>query len=267
MKNAYILSHNGLGDNITNIGLVNFLLKYYDNIYLLCKDFNKDNVELFFLNKSVTIIPFEPSDEINNCKKILLNTDDTFDDIFVSGSVFMPYFKSRITNSKLLHYIESENNKNDSIIYKEKYSELFLKYTHIFDFYNVFGLNLSIYTNYFFIKSSQISKNYFDSIKCYKIIFLHTLASNRSINLKNIVEKYMNNEEYIIICANENVYNMDNSKYSIANNYVNIKIAYYIDIILNSEIIHVINSCFSCIIYPLILSNKITPLECKIYDV
>ena len=37
-KSAYFLSHNGLGDNITNIGAINFLLNYYETIYFLCKD-------------------------------------------------------------------------------------------------------------------------------------------------------------------------------------------------------------------------------------
>ena len=37
-KSAFFLSHNGIGDNITNIGAINFLLQYYNSIYFLCKD-------------------------------------------------------------------------------------------------------------------------------------------------------------------------------------------------------------------------------------
>ena len=37
-KSAYFLSHNGLGDNITSIGSIIFLLQYYETIYFLCKN-------------------------------------------------------------------------------------------------------------------------------------------------------------------------------------------------------------------------------------
>ena len=60
-KNAYFLSHNGLGDNITSIGAVNFLLNYYENIFFLCKDIHEDNVKLLFNNKPVIIVAFDPS--------------------------------------------------------------------------------------------------------------------------------------------------------------------------------------------------------------
>jgi hypothetical protein len=56
--NAYLLSHNGLGDNITMIGAINFLLHYYDNVYFLCKDKNQENVARFFQDKPVIVIPF-----------------------------------------------------------------------------------------------------------------------------------------------------------------------------------------------------------------
>ena len=56
---------------------------------------------------------------------------------------------------------------------------------------------------------------------------------------------------------NDNDNNNDNTKYKLANNYVNILVAYYIDIIYNSIEIHVIDSCFACIIHPLNITNKL----------
>ena len=50
---VYFLSHLGLGDNITNIPAVNFLLEHYKNVYFICQHKHHDNVKLLFLNKPV----------------------------------------------------------------------------------------------------------------------------------------------------------------------------------------------------------------------
>ena len=243
---AYFLSHNGLGDNITNIGAVRFLLQYYDTIYFLCKDIYEENVKLLFDERVITV-PFDSNNETNECKRILTSI---YDDYFISG-FFHNYLKPRIRHPELLKYVKN--------------NEYSLKYQHVFDFYNDIGLDTFIYVDYFHIESTNISKKYYDNIKNYKIVFLHTKGSNRSIDLTKIIDLYKNEDEYIIIC-NENVYDKNNLKYKIVDEYKHLKIAEYIDIIKNADIIHVIDSCFACIIYPLSLSNKITK-KCVIHDV
>ena len=244
---AFFLSHNGLGDNITNIGAVNFLLNYYDKIYFLCKDKNEENVKLFFINKNVITVPFDSNNEFQECYNIIKNiqTNTTFD-CFISGC-HTTYVKSRITNVELLNY--KKNNKYN------------IKYEHINNFYNDIGLDNSVYIDYF---KFDISKELNICEIKEKIIFLHTQGSNRQIDVTDIINKYINNDDYIIICANKNVYSEDNIKFSTADKYVNIKVAYYIDIIKHADEIHVIDSCFSCIIFPLIISKQIK--NCIIYD-
>jgi len=249
MEKAYFLSHNGLGDNISNIGAVNFLLKYYNTIYFLCKDIYQDNVRLLFDSKFVIVIPFNSHNEWNDCASIISNRDSC--DCFVSGC-HTGYLQSHITHPEVLKYVKN--------------TDYTVAYNHLYQFYNDIGLDLSIYVNYFDIPSNNISRQYYNDISNYKIIFLHTKGSNRSINLVDIIDLYKDNDEYIIICANENVYNVNNSKYEIAEKYVNKKVAYYIDIIKNSNLIYIINSCFSCIVYPLILSKRINPVDYIIYD-
>ncbi|MFY7729237.1 MAG: hypothetical protein ACOVRN_06955, partial [Flavobacterium sp.] len=82
----------------------------------------------------------------------------------------------------------------------------------------------------------------------------------------DVIAKYINNENTIIICANENVYPTNHSKYDIANQYVNIPIAHYIDIIKRASEIHVIDSCFSCIVNPLQQTNRLSATTVTIYD-
>lgn len=255
MRSAFFLSHNGLGDNITSIGAINYLLKYYKHIYFLCKDIYKDNVELLFENKSVTVIDFDSKNEFAHCRYIISNVNIDENDIFICGC-HKNYLNSYITNEEIL------NRKKDN-----SYSTQF---NHIYDFYNDIGLDLSIYFENFDIDSSYKSKEYYNELIEYtknlkKIVFLHTEGSNRYIDITNTIQKYTN-DNYIIICANKNVYDISNPNYIIANKFVNIKVAYYIDIIKNADIIHVIDSCFACIVYPLYESRRIEPTECKIHE-
>jgi hypothetical protein len=245
---AYFVSHNGLGDNITNIGAVNFLLKYYETIYFLCKDIHLKNVKDLFLNKSVNIIPFNSNNEFDEIKTILNNV---IDDIFVSGC-HTTYIKKKITHPDLLNYKQDDKNYN-------------INFTHIYNFYYDIGLDLSIYYEYFDIESSKKSIKYYDKIKNKKIIFIHSKASNYEVNYDYVYEKYKDNKEYIIICANKNMYNENDEFYSLANKYVNINVALYIDIIKNSELYYVINSCFSCILLPLMNTNKILKEKVNLY--
>jgi len=253
MKNAYFISHNGLGDNITNIGAVNFLLQYYDTIYFLCKDIYQSNVIKLFETKSVVTIPFDSQNEFLHCKTILSNAD-TNDDLFVSGG-HKGLSSSRITHSELLKY-------------KKNVNPIPVKYNHIHMFYDDIGLDTDIYVNYFDIQSTEQSLQRYHAIQHYNIIFLHTQASNRKIQLTSIIDKYKDQEDYIIICADENVYLKEDSKYSIANQYINLLIYEYIDVIKNATSIHIVDSCFACIVYPLLLSNskRLHSEDVHIYD-
>ena len=267
--NAFFLSHNGLGDNITNIGSVNFLTQYYNTIYFLCKDIYYENTTKLFeskiINKNIVLIQFDSQNPNVECISIITqamsnsisNSMQTNTiDVFISGG-WCKYLKSRITHPELLQYKQNDNGYT-------------IKWSHIHDFYYNIGLDLSIYYNYFNIDSCQRSKDYFEHIKHYNIIFLHTKSSNKEINLKDIIDKYINKEDTIIICANKNVYeqklNHDNTKYELAHNYVNILVAYYIDIIYNAIEIHVIDSCFACIIHPLNITNKLCANIVTIHD-
>jgi hypothetical protein len=252
LPKAYFLSHNGLGDNITSISAINFLLNYYEIIYFLCKDIYQNNVKLLFLNKSVIVVPFNPLNKVKEFKNILGNAYNENNDVFICGCQ-KSYFKSIITHPELINYKNLTNNYT-------------IDYPFIENFYKDINLDLSIYYEYFDIESTDISKKYYEDIKEYNIIFMHTKSSNKEINLDNIVNKYIDNSSYIIICCNKNVYYKNDLKYNIANNYINIPIVYYIDIIKNSKEIYVVNSCFSCIVYPLNKTNRLKAINVKIIN-
>ena len=223
---AIFLSHNGLGDNITSISAINFLLNYYSKIYFLCKDKHANNCRLLYNNLNV--------------------------DILICGA-HKNYLKTKITNNNFLNYIPNDEN------YK-------IDYDFIGDFYRDINLDLKIYYNNFKINSCKESLELYNQVKDYNIYFTHTQASDMKIDISNYTNEYYNNNDWLIICANENVYNISSYKYSLAEKFINIPIAYYIDIILNAKKIYVINSCFSCIIYPMKNMNLLNTDSVNIYN-
>ena len=251
--NALLLSHNGLGDNITMIGLVNFLLKYYDNVYFLCKDIHKSNVELFFQDKPVIVVPFDGLKENEECAQIIEESSKIeTNDIFICGFAHDHLKKyRRIRNKDLLEY--KPNDKNYEI-----------KYKWIENFYKDARADNSIYYQYFDIPT--ISSPQTRTILENNIIFAHTKSSTTDIQIDDVITKYQNDDHTIIICANRNVYPIDHAKYETANQYVNIPIVHYTDIIKRASEIHIVDSCFSCIVYPLQQMNCLLATTVVIYD-
>jgi hypothetical protein len=261
-ETAYLLTYNGLGDYITMIGALNFLSNHYKHIYMLCRKSSIENMKLFLPDKPITYIPIQPTVydmtsnehlflEAKQCIKIISEAPIN-SDILICGSEQLKsgVLKSRITNQKLLQYIPND----------KQYT---VKWTHIRDFYHNIGLDLSIYYEYFEIQQSTNKPNITEE---YNIIFAHTKASDREIQIPDVIAKYINNENTIIICANENVYPINHPKYELANKYINIPIAHYIDIIKQATEIHVIDSCFSCIVYPLQQTNRLSAKTVIIYN-
>ena len=262
-QTAYLLTYNGLGDYITMIGALNFLSNYYQHIYMICRVGSIENMKLFLPDKPITYIPIYPTGydilsndhlllEATQCIKIIREAPIN-SDILPCGSeqIKNDTLKSRITNKKLLQYIPNDK-------------EYTIRWVHIQDFYKNIGLDLSIYYEYFDIPSpsppiSNITEEY-------NIIFAHTKASDREIQIPDVIAKYNDDENTIIICANKNVYPSDHPKYELANKYINIPIAHYIDIIKRATEIHVIDSCFSCIVYPLQQTNRLSATTITIYD-
>ena len=250
LKYAYFLSHLGLGDNISNIGAINFLLNYYESIYFLCKDIYNENVSLLFANKPVIIVPIDSNDPYNDFTKKLNKVE--YNDIFVSGC-HKNNVHSRVAHPQLRSYIQNDKEYNTN-------------YSHIRDFYYDNGLDLSIYYEYFDIESSETSINLYNDVKEYKIIFMHTKSTTKELNLDNFINLYKDNNEYIIICANKNIYDVGCEKYNKVEKYVNEKVVYYIDVIKNAERINIVDSCFSCIVLPLLKTNRLKSIETVIHD-
>ena len=258
--NAYFLGHNGLGDNLYSIGSLRFLLNFYDKIYFLCKNKYYENVKLFFLDTDrIICVPFDSSQEVKDCSNIINSNYDN-NDIFICGFYHKRYLKSKITNKDLLNYKLEKN------IYNIDYDMITTaNYGFIENFYKDIKLNISIMFDYWKLPTTQESINLYESIKQYNIIFLQTKSSNnKRLNITNLVDKYLYDVNTILISYDENLYNNANIdisniiiKKNICNNFVNNKIVYYLDTIINSKEIYIIDSCFVGIVLPLKKTNKL----------
>jgi hypothetical protein len=255
--NAYYLSHNGLGDNLYSIGALRLLLEYYEKVYFLCKDKYYDNVKLFFINESrIICVPFNHANEVFECYTII-NNNSTNNDIFICGS-HKRYLKSKITNERYLGYCRNNftNKREYTLDYDTITNE---NYNFIIQFYTDIFLNIDIFFKYWDLPCTEMSKNLYNYIKDYNIIFIQSKSSdNKQLNISNLYNKYIDDNNTLLLCNDENLYvNKNKIKYDILNTIMNKPIIYYLDTIINSTEIYIIDSCFLGVILPLKKMNKL----------
>ncbi len=247
---AYYLSNGGLGDNIISLSAVRFLLQYYKTVYLLCKSKYRKHIQS--LEPRVVLVSYNEQYEFPECARIIQNAYAT-NDVFISG-LHKRYLQSKITHPSILNYIQN----------KDKYDLNFdtitdVNFSFIREFYEDNGLDLSVFYEYFHIESTEMSRQLYNSVKHYKrIIFTQpTASSGDTLNLSNLKSKYINDYETIILCNNYNMYDKNDVKYELSQQFVLNDMSYYIDTILNCNEIYIIDSCFIAIVLPLLKTNRL----------
>ena len=251
--NCYVVSHNGLGDNLYMIGGITYLSKFYEHVYFLCKQKYYNNVKLFFVD-GVTCVPFnQNNNEYIEIKNIIQNKYED-NDVFICGECHRHLFPCKITNQTYIDSICLNKDRYDiqlSNITNQSYS-------FIEGFYNDMKLNLSYFYEYFEIPDYKESRSLFENVNMYYIIFVQNkCSSGQKLNIENLVDKYINNKKSIIVCVDENVYPIGHSKHVLAQKFVMKEVVYYKDTIKNSDEIHLIDSCFLGIILPYAKTNRL----------
>jgi hypothetical protein len=264
---AYLVSHNGLGDNLYMIGALHYLLLFYDKLFFLCKDIYLENVRLFFMDiPNIHCVPFDSKNEFSAIKDIMNEKNrDLNCDIFICGPCHKEYLQSKITNISFLNRIPIAN-KPYTIDFDSLNSE---NYQFIEHFYKDIGLSLTHYFDYFTLPNTEESIQLYNSIRDFYIIFIQLKSSTgESLDISLLIRKYINDDNVILICNDQNLYNFENrnqiqeKKYELCQSFVYNKIVYYIDTIKNSDEIYIIDSCFIGILLPflkkkLLKTNKV----------
>ena len=247
-----------MGDNIFMIGALHFLLKFYQKIYFLCKNKYYPNIKLFFIdNPNIICTLFNENKEFDEINTIIKNNYD-MNDIFICGT-HKSYLKNKITNQEFLNFKIID--KNYTIDFDTLTTD---NYDFIESFYKDINLNLTYFYEYFYIPSTQESLDMYNTIKNYYIVFIQLKSSEGiSLNIYNLLNKYLHDSNTILICNDKNLYDINNKtndieiKFNLCKQFVYNKIINYNDVIKNSDEIYIIDSCFTGIILPYLKTNKL----------
>jgi hypothetical protein len=216
-KKALFISHLGLGDMIVMCGAVRYYSIIYDEVYVVCKDTNYNNVCMMYSDDdNIKVIKIDGSQETSIVPQLVKDYKNNCD-LFLSG-----VHKERFLNI---------NPKPYNSIQKWFYDDL--------------DLDISIMKEYFMIPSLKESEMLFEKIpKLQNYVFIHNCSSNKKITI-DITEFKKNN--ILVINPNINMYNLGDNMYELANEFIGHPILYYIEIISKANELHLVDSSFSCI--------------------
>lgn len=243
-RKCYFLCHLGLGDNIIMIGCVRYLSLFYDEVYVISKIHNMENVKSFYADDpSIKVIGISNLySEHFTLMTVFQSIDKTNTDIFISGFCHKSHFKSSIQHPFFLHHTKYIDNPK-------------IRFQFIRDFYKDINMDANIYHQYFHVPSTAASKMLYDQIKDYKIIFCHTKSSSHEIDVDL---SQFTDQSYLVINPNKNMYPLHHPKFEIAQKFVNLRLLDYLDTIKNASAIRMTDSSFCCLIQILESRNELT---------
>jgi RimJ/RimL family protein N-acetyltransferase len=233
IKKAFLLSHLGLGDNITALPVARYLSTMYDEIIVVCKESTYENLKLLYSDdNTIKLLPVPNDQYINPLYNEINYKRETKDcDVYLMG-----YHNPK--NALNLYDIGRYNPKNLP-----------------FNFYDDINMDYSIFWKYFYLpKLDQSDKLYEilieNNIKSY--IFVHNIASS------GVVFTYKNlDDDILIINPCNNHYSPEHKYYELAEKFVNKKLPEYMKIMSNADELYLADSSFFCLALGLdIKTNK-----------
>lgn len=272
--NALFIGHNGMGDNLNMIGALRFLSPFYEKVYFVVKNEYVNRVAPFFKDSNINFLSLEidtPKKEeelISNLIRSFKQQPNT--DLFITGcwrSISTEIIKNNAFLEARDNFKKSMENKSiltfdhDMLIEKDYY---FLP-----QFYENLGLHFNIYFEYFDFTSGDNSEKLYNSVKHFKnIIFMQNKSScGKTLSIDNLLQKYLNEPDTILISNDENIYEKYNTlslskdenynKKQLVQPFVMGNIVDYKDVILHSTEIYIIDSCLVSVIIPLFKTNKL----------
>ena len=233
-KTGFVLSHLGLGDNITFIGAVRYLSTCYDKVIVVCKNKYAINVKSFYSDDpDIEIFPIN--------------------DNLISSSIIINQFKEKYKN---------QLDPNNLDLYLSGCHLINKKsHPHInsipFNFYIDCNINYKYFWEYFYITECKESKNLFNNLNT-NYVFIHNTASTGEVFTTNNIEKTFNidRNNTLIINPNKNIYNQEHKFYKLAQLFINLPLIYYIDTIKNADKLFLTDSSFFCLSLNLNIKTK-----------
>lgn len=263
---AYLISHNGLGDNLYMIGALRFLLSYYTSIYFICKRRNYANVVLFFSDEPrIVCVPYDDAIgmEIREITDAVRDKYDNPDcDILVAGEFHKSYLRSKITNPRFLEYIgvQSQHTIEYDTLTKTTYG-------FIESFYRDIRLNLAHFYDYFVLPQTAESRDLYSRVRHYYIVFIQYKCSDgRCLDITDLLAKYRGADNVLLISNDQNMYDFDKDpvKHELCQPFVYNKLVNYVDTIKNSDELYIIDSCFVGLVLPYLKTGQLKTNKVRI---
>ena len=231
-KKAFLLTHLGLGDMVNCIGLIRYLSTLYDELLVVCKKVYFENVKMLF----------------ENDKTIKFYLCNDFQEISPRAGCDMQNFKTLVDGYHV--YLSGPMNKLYDIISKTG-KMITGKFNGIlpYCFYEDCGLGPNIYREYSFIPRTYESIKLYNEVKsiCEKYIVTHKNCSlGNMFEIDEIVTNIDINET-LVINIDKNIYEKGHKYYEIAEKCVLKPVLYYVDLIENSCMNILSDSCMFCL--------------------
>ena len=224
LKKAFVLTHLGLGDNITAIGMVRYLSTCYDEVLVVCWERNKENVKLFYQDDS-SIKLYDIQNGPHGLNKICTKHGCPLDKF------------NNITKGYDLYLVGIH-----SLTHKFHNTEIPLS------FYKTVDIDPSYFWKFFYIPTTQYANELFSKLEHLEYVFIHNMASNgKAFNLYDITKTLqINKKRYFFINPNINHYEKTNPLYELANNFIGHRLIHYTEIIKNANYNIMTDSSFFC---------------------
>ena len=234
LKEAFVMTHLGLGDNITAIGMIRYISTNFDRVHVVCQSRNLKNLEEFYSD--------DPS--------IILYPVGHFNEICPQTSGRKKF--SEITKN-MTTFVCGQHIGNKNI-------------THLpFCFYQDVNINTQYFWDYFHISKGQKSLELYNKIpKIQEYVFIHNISSQGEVFSTDLVEKKIkiNKNEILFINPCKNMYEENHVKYALAQEFVNHLLADYVDLIINANYVVVTDSSFMC----MAINLEIKTENCYLYS-
>ena len=225
-RKVFILTHLGLGDMITSVGLVRYLATLYEEVKVVCKKSYQKNVELLYSDDSV--ISIYPVDS----------------DINISPKFGFPInLFSEITKDYTTIMVGCHGGRKI--------------YDIPFCFYEHAGLDSKYFWDYFHIPDTKDSDILYNLLKDRKYVVIHNTNSRGNVFTVKSVENHMNKtqNDILIIDLNGNVYDKNHPDYHLAQSFVFKPIVHYKKTLINADALYLSDSCIFCMAINLELTS------------
>ena len=218
----YIYHHLGLGDHIICNGLVRHFVEKYNEIFLFCKNHNKESVEFMYLDDPrIHIILFPTDMDVNNYIHTNNIENETirvgFDRIYSSTKGFDVNFYEQFELSiddrwnkfKIKRNLDREKKLFDHFSVKSK-EYIFI---HEDDRFKIDYNKINIKNNKIVIPKKEITENIFDYLMLIEnALEVHTIESSfqfiidsMALNKENYVHRYSRSQHNFELPTYKNV--------------------------------------------------------------